>query len=207
MSRPSAIFSDRLTNSYISLDSVRQRFERLATTHVIPRRDIEHVYEGLFLKAYAAFESFIEDLFLGLLVESADIYSNKQSIIPRVKIRSYIIARELIKGSERKKYVNWIPYDNTLDLAKQFFRGGRPFTELNTAQKQHILKCAIIRNAITHNSKYSATRFGSYVLGSTPARERTPAGYLRGLYRISPPQTRYENCASELLRIAKFLAR
>jgi hypothetical protein len=104
--------------------------------------------------------------------------------------------------------VDWLPYDKTQDLAKIYFRGGRPFSELSAPQKEHLLKCHTIRNAIAHRSRYSLERFERHVIGNTPLppQQRTPAGYLKGIFRLYPSQTRYENMVAQLLSIARQLA-
>ena len=58
------------------------------------RRDIEQIHQGLFLEAVAAFERFIEDLFLDLLTKKATPYSSKT--IPRVFFSSRAVAMPVV---------------------------------------------------------------------------------------------------------------
>jgi hypothetical protein len=174
----------------------------------LSREAVARMYEALFLSAHVSAEGFLEELFLGLLVSGHGIKSGRTDIVPRVEIRSYSIARELITGAGRR-YVDWLPYDRTVDLAKLFFRGARPFNDLSETQRMVLFRCHTIRIAIAHRSRYSLSQFERHVIGSTPLppSERDPAGYLRGFFRISPTQTRFSNLLAQLLLIARDLAR
>ena len=114
----------------------------------------------------------------------------------------------MLIGTGSKKYVDWLPYEHTIELAQLYFQGGRPFEKLDTSQQQRLFKCTTIRNVIAHKSRSSIQKFDEHILGSNPLQpqERTPAGYVRGVFRISPMQTRYENIVAQLLIIAHFLA-
>jgi hypothetical protein len=129
------------------LDKTRQKITQLYNNKQISKTDLEHTYEGLFLNAHVAFEGFIEDLFIGLLVTGQGLQSSRQDIVPRITVRTHKIAREMILGSGRQ-YIDWFPYKRTSELAEIYFRGGRPFSELNPSQKDYLSRCHIIRNAI-----------------------------------------------------------
>jgi hypothetical protein len=207
MLRSSSQLSDDLARRLRSLDKTRQKIMLLHNNRQISRIDLEHTYEGLFLNAHVAFEGFIEDLFIGLLVTGQGLQSSRIDILPRVTVRTHKIAREMMLGSG-KQYIDWFPYKRTIELAEIYFRGGRPFSELNQTQKDYLSRCHIIRNAIAHKSRYSLKQFEDKVIGNAHLlpRERSPAGYLSGIFRTSPVQTRYENFAAQLLLIARHLA-
>lgn len=207
MPKPASELADRLNRRFRSLELTRAKIEILRNALSLSMRDVELVYEGLFLSAHSAFENFIEDLFVGLLLKGKRSVSRRRNIIPRIQVQSESIAYDLILGN-RKKYVDWLPYKNTLEYAEIFFRGGRPFSELDEYQKDHLVKCLFVRNAIAHKSKYSLRKFEEEVIGNTPLvhREKTPSGYLRGIFRTTPPQTRYENMIAQLSQIAAKLA-
>ena len=172
------------------------------------RRDAEQVYDALFINTMTAFETFLEDLFLGLLVDGQGLSSEKSTFSRRVTIRSHKVAREIVIGPNRK-YVDWLPYDQTEGRAKLFFRGGRPFTVVSTTERNLLKRCSAIRNRIAHNSRHSNETFQKVVIGnlSILPRDRTPSRYLRSLFRLNPAQTRYENLAAEILRLARRLAK
>lgn len=194
-------------NSFVShlnnLEKTRKKTESLLLKRIVVRRDIEQVYEGLYMGAITSFENWIEDLFIGLLVGRLQHCSSL--VAPRVSFKSGRVAREIIFSD--RNYVDWLPYRYTEKRATAFFRNGSPFTCLNRTdfKKLEIISC--IRNAIAHKSAYSKNKFEDEVIGSSPVtqQERTPSGYLRGIFRITPSQTRYENLINEMASIAKKL--
>lgn len=208
MSRDSSLLANEFASKLRSLEKTRSKIVVLKGQGLISRKAVSHFYEGLFLNAHVLFEAFLEDMFIGLLVNGNGVISNRSDIVPRVTIKSYTVARELVIGPSRS-YVDWLPYEKTIKLAKIYFRGGRPFSELSEPMTAHLKKCHLIRNAIAHKSQSSYKKFNDEVIGNTPLppQERTPAGYLSGDFRRSPPQTRYENIVSELLTIARSLSR
>ena len=76
------------------LDTTRRRVDHLVHIGHLPRRAGEQVYESLFLSCFTAFEVFIEELFLVLLVKPARAGSRGACAMPRVTVRSPGIARE-----------------------------------------------------------------------------------------------------------------
>ena len=172
------------------------------------QRDVEQVYRALFISTVTAFETFLEDLFLGLLVDGRGLTSERSTFSKRVIIRSPRVAREIVIGPNQK-YVDWLPYDLTEKRARLFFGGGRPFTAVSAPERRLLKRCSAIRNRIAHNSRHSNERFQKVVIGTLAIlpRNRTPARYLRSLFRLNPTQTRYENLAAEILRLARRLAK
>ncbi len=207
MSRPSSELAEALGRRFRQLDVTRRRVEDLLYKSLLSRRATEHMYEGLFLNAYRSFEGFIEDLFVGLLVEGAGYSSGRADIHPRLKVLSHQVAREVIIGP-RGRYVDWLPYERTLGLATRYFRGGRPFTDLPQQLHQQLNRTVDLRNAIAHRSRQSQDRF-QRILRSIrlPPQQRTVAGYLRDIYAQNPPQTRYEIMVAQLLSAARILAK
>lgn len=200
------VLADRLVRKYRALDLTRKRVDSLHANGQIVLRDKKQFYEGLFLKMHVLFETFLEDLFYGLLVENSAILT-PNNIRPRVSVRSHVIARELVQAG--KDYMDWIPYERTMDAAKIYFRGGVPFCQLSHAERTDIYKSHVIRNVIAHESRHSLKKFEKHLIGTTvlPVSERTPAGYLMGIFATSPNQTRYELYAAKLKNIAIKLTR
>ena len=209
--RPSRTLAESLARRYRSLELTRQRIEKLVGDGEISLRAAEHMYEGLFLSTFTAFETFVEELFVGLLVSNAGLYSETADVVPRFTIRSHIVARDLVIGAGRQ-YVDWLPSERTEERANVFFRGGRPFTLLRDPTMANVLavlgRGTIVRNAIAHKSRYSLHRFELNVIRGTalPPRERTPAGFLRGVGAGAPVETRYETYATGILTVARSLA-
>lgn len=188
-------------NSYIkALERTRQKSESLFNRGALSRREIEQFYGSLFMNAVIIFESFIENMFLGLLTNRFKIKTSK--IVPRVRFKSEVVARDFVLSG--KRYVDWLPYEEeTEKRSKIFFRNGMPFTILNSREKDNLRKIQCIRNALAHKSRYSIQQFEKHVIGSIPLtkRERSPGGFLKSQFRVSPMQTRYENLINELWAI------
>lgn len=182
-----------------SIEGTRRRMEA-APPGSARRKDIETVYEGLFLATVARFEVFLENLFFGLLVRR--ISGKSCGASPRISVSNDNVARSIVLRD--KKYLDWLPYGRTEQLAKDFLHSGRPFTLLDGIDKGTLTSLLIVRNAIAHQSRHARREFKVKVLGNAPLppRERTPAGFLRSQFRISPPQTRLELYVQQVRRVA-----
>ena len=185
------------------LDLTRKKMEQLLAEGTIVRRDIDQVYMGLYLDCMTSFESLIENLFMGLLSGRFDVATG--SAVPLVRFRNKPAIRPLLYAG--RPYADWLPYDRTEQLADRFFSNGGPFKLLNDNDKSLMRQCSYIRNAIAHKSPFSDNIFKSRVIGNQNlmAREKTPPGYLRSVYRHAPVQTRYEYFALSLAAIARKL--
>ena len=199
MAKPANDLANALVGHLKALEWTRSKMETLLARGVIVRRDTECVYEGLYLDAITSLENLIEGLFLGLLTGRI-VHSS--SVVPRVTFRSDRVARDVVFGG--RNYVDWFPYRYTEQRAMAFFRSGTPFTTLDKAHKTQLENLLYIRNAIAHRSNYAKRKFEQEVIGSLPLtpRERTPAGFLRSRFRITPVQTRYENLVADIVSIA-----
>src|SRR3989344_5155784 len=181
-----------------SLEYTRKKISKLFIDGRIARRDVEQVYKGLFLEATVAFESFIEDLFLGLLTNR--ILPNSSFTAPKIVFSSRAVAMPIIFNG---LYYDWLPYEHTRKRAKHFFKDGYPFTVLASDDSDKIESFLCIRNAIAHKSTHAKKKFEDKVIGSTslPPRERKVGAYLSGNFRSSPQQTRYESLILDMASI------
>jgi len=183
-----------------SLEQMRKKQEGLFLNHQIVTRDIEEIYGAIYLNAVASFESFIEELFIGLLV--GRIHSKHSRVAARVTIKSTKVARDiLLRG---RNFFNWLPYDNTEKTARIFFVDGRPFTILTMDDKELLGKCLVIRNAIAHKSRYAVRKFSKEVLSNITLapRDKRPKSFLRSQFSMSPPTNYYQHYVAETLKIA-----
>lgn len=172
--------------------------EYLLVNEAIDLDDIEQVYSGLYLDVFTSFEGLLENLFFGLLL--GEFASLSPDIVCRVISHSGPTARDILLIG--KQYLDWLPYQNTLERAEICFENGIPFTRLDDGNKSNLKRYYRIRNAIAHKSDFAQRKFEDEVIGSsivTP-REKKPAGYLRGIFRSS--QTRYQAISDELKAIA-----
>ena len=202
MPRNAVVLSEKFAGHLHYLDLTRRKMERLFLTRRVVRRDVEQVYSGLYMDSLTSFESLLEELFIGLLSGrfiTADqgagfplkTFKNKQAVI-----------NEIYGG---QNYVVWLPYRRTSDRARTFFQDGAPFTSLDGGDLNHIAQCLAVRNVIAHKSDYAKREFDKHVLARRShlmAREKTPTGYLRSVFRQRPAQTRYEELVLGLATIA-----
>ena len=186
------------------LDTTRRKLERLFAMGVVVKRDIDQVYSGIYMECLTSFERLIEDLFIGLL--SNRLVTSQTDTVPLVEFRNKQAIRPMVYAG--RNYVDWIPYHQTEERAKIFFRNGQPFTNLNAHDKNVIGQCTYVRNAIAHKSLRAKKVFDEQVLSRLPplmAREKTPTGHLRSVFRNNPMQTRYENYVFEMTALARKL--
>lgn len=151
LNKTSIYFVNKFIGHLNYLEKTRSKIEYLFSKDQIVRRDVEQVYSGLYIEAITSLETYIENLFLGLLV--GQIIHNSNKVIPRISFKSHIVARDVVYGG--RQYVDWFPYYRTEDRANAFFRNGFPFTFLDKADKGVIENIFYVRNAIAHKSNYS----------------------------------------------------
>lgn len=186
------------------LDKTRGQIEKLYQNRLVNRQLVEQTYAGLFITAYTGFESFLEELFIGLLVDSRGY--TQIGVKPRIIVKTHEIARELVFGG--RNYADWLPYDqHTKKRAGMFFSGGRPFSDLDNSAILLLKQSSYVRNVIAHQSSHSITQFLKNVVQnqSLSPREKKPFGYLRALH-AGPNQTKYEYHINTLLFVARQLA-
>lgn len=191
---------DKFQKKVRRLDAYRRKNEKLFLSGSIVDRDLDIVYEGIFLSAYVSFENFIEDQFINFLLGASPQLNSKPT--PRALFSDRRVARRILYG--RHSYVDWLPYDNTKKMAKAFFRRNNPFESLQNQEIRHINRLHFVRNYIAHESVASKNRFEAEVnIATLRPSQRRPAGYLRSSF--SAQQTTYESEVGHLIRIAALL--
>ncbi|MDJ0508585.1 MAG: hypothetical protein QNJ64_04920 [Crocosphaera sp.] len=182
----------------------RTKIENLFVDNSLDESDVLTVYDGLFLGLFTDFEQLLEELFWGLLGGKITIDGHKINEIRKVKISPRSEINSVILGGQR--YLDWLPYEKTIERAKIFFHDGVPFTNIDSDQKNNLRYYHRIRNAIAHKSPKSQAYFNKIIqnlpLLSSP---RTPAGYLRSKPRRQ--ETQYEIASAQLIQIALNLCR
>lgn len=202
MPRPASSISDDFTARLRTFERARAKFERLLLSGHVSRQDVGLFYEGIFLRTVTSFESLLEELFVGLL--SGGIVPAR-NVRPRVTFRSPAVARDVMLGG--RAYVDWLPYNHTDKRANAFFRAGLPFCKLDKAEIKSLERMLTIRNAVAHQSGAARTKFEKEVVGTSPLlpAEPTPAGFLRSVFRVTPPMTQYEDIAGTCALLARKL--
>ncbi len=182
MPRPAAKLSKKLTARLARVGRVRGKYEDLCQREHITDDELEDMYETWFLQSHLAFESFLENLFIGLLVGrlTAD-----RSIRPRIQVRSDRVAREVIFAG--KDYVDWMPFNSTKNRAEPFFRGGRPF-DLSEGDCTLLAEVQRIRNFIVHGSSHAERQYLKILDAHRVGVGRRKAGtFLRRHKTVGPP--------------------
>lgn len=203
MTKPAPELRTKLINKFKRLNYTRKKIDSLYDKNLIVNRDIDFVYDSLFLSAVSYFENFIEELFIEL---SCDNYSGSSTTKQTQIFPNKPLARKIIFSG--KKYVDWFPYDRTTNRAKIFFRNGHTFTNLSVSQKNLINnEILVIRNFIAHRSVHAKKRFNDEIVSlySLRPNQSKPAKFLRSIYRSHPRQTRFENYLFEMSAISNVL--
>jgi hypothetical protein len=171
--------------------------EKLYYDDKIVLRDVESVYEALFLRAVTGFE----DLFISIL-EGRTRYRPRGRVTVRMTAVSSDALKEILLQGNR--YMTWLPFDNTEKRANIYLRDGKPFSELSSGDRSMLKTITTIRHAIAHKSTHAMNEFERTVIGSQALlrRERRPAGFLRSQARANPSANRFEIYVGELGRIA-----
>lgn len=190
---------DSFESRIIQLEYTRKNIENTFTNNNLALRDVKYVYESLFINIVNLFEQSIEELFIGLLTNR--IKHNQYIIHPRVTFNSQMVARDVIKSNN--KYIGWLPYQNTKDLAKIYFRAGRPFSFPDHIQMGALTHMLTIRNAIAHKSRVALDKFHNNIISNQILlpREKSPAGFLRSQFRATPNQIRHQHYLRSLASI------
>ncbi len=177
--------------------------EKLYSNRQIYKVDLDSVYEALFLRAVTSFESFLEDLFLAILVGRAQYNGQRVRVLMSASSRGALM-KILLQGNT---YMSWLPFENTERRANLYLKEGRPFTDLDMGDKSQLKTISVIRNAIAHKSPYALSLFQKMVIGSVPLlqNERNPAGFLRTRISSGPAQTRFEVYMGQLGKCAGIL--
>jgi len=205
MSTSAQILAKTYTSKLTYLEHTRNKIERLYLEGSIVRRDIEQVYEALYISSITAFEALLEDLFFGLLM--GRLSSTTSGMRCKVTVSSEIVAREIALAGD--KYLDWLPYKRTEERARTFFASGIPFSLIDGNKRSLLQECLFIRNAIAHRSIYATEIYKKNVLGSRilPPRQRGPASFLRSQFRTSPSQCRYEYYIANLIQISRLICK
>jgi hypothetical protein len=192
---------DSLDRRLRALGATRVKLERLYDRGLLARRDLERVYEGLYVASVTAFEDFLEARFFELVLKPE---ARTSRVIPRADFKSAAVLREFVLGD--RPYVNWLPFTRTEARANVHLRGARPFDAVTQTDKRQMKDWMTIRHAIAHTSREARRKLEAEILSGVPLppRERTPAGFLRSTLR--PGVTRYENIVRQMLAIGSKLA-
>jgi hypothetical protein len=166
--------------------------------------------QGLYLVAVRSFEAFLEDQVIALACEKTEWTSRRLSNGTRVQWsrrlkerRPQLVKSIILRGRE---YVDFMPYEATIEISKLLFHGGRPFANLEQPYRISLTRCIRVRNYIAHESDHSYKMFlRSYSQIKTSRVSRPKAiHYLDDQIRAGV--TFFEHDISELVTISRFLS-
>ena len=194
---------DRFIQNLRRVDYTRKRMEELYSQKDIALRDLDAVYEALFLRAVTSFEVFLEDQFIAIVGGRANLPRGRAS--PRMTATSAKALSDILLQGDA--YMVWLPFLHTERRAHIYLKDGKPFSDLTDGDKSMIRYITIIRNAIAHRGSHAMNEFGRVIIGSQSLlrAEKTPAGFLRSRVRTGPTRNRFEVYTGELARIARTL--
>jgi hypothetical protein len=103
------------------IDATRSRMEDLFQAKRIRKTDVESVYESLFLRGITGFETFLEQLFISILLGKMT-YSGGRVVNLMTVTSKGALMTILLQGGN---YMDWLPYRKTEDRAKLYLKDGR----------------------------------------------------------------------------------
>jgi hypothetical protein len=165
-----------------------------------------------FFEIVLAWEDFIEDAFLTLMVKAKRYTRGCRSM---VVVDSKIKAFEMLKGDGKLPYIDWADVESIRKRATNIFKNGRPFEEPLSSGVIHFKRMRTIRNLIAHNSRHAQKKFedlirdlygsaqnftpGELISQSCPASIGLPP-------KIEPKGTILETYANILMTIVSHIA-
>jgi len=193
--------SNRLESNFNKFLITATRVKKVRESDVyLAKRDVDTFYEGIFLKTVTSFESFVEELFIGLLYKKYDLPTRKKIQKIAFEDRKTVLNFLLLNG--QKKYLDLLPFEKLKKNYKVFYKDENPFAVLNDSQKDILNQVFILRNAIAHNSITANKKFKKFLEDNHPAliSIKTPSQFLQTLN--NPNQTMFEVYLIELNSIA-----
>jgi hypothetical protein len=204
MTRPLSSIAADVNSRATGMRNYVNRMERLYLEGFLSQSDLHRVYAGAYISFYSDLEQFIERAFMGLLMNR--LRSDDLTVRPLVDIKSNTVAHAVIRGD--RKFVDWLPYETfTMQRAKAFFSGGRPFADLGKTERKALERANVMRNAIAHSSSQAKRRFLKVFTDGKPLPpdQLKPAGYLRGQHARN--QSRLDYMFGEAVNVMRVLCR
>lgn len=130
------------------------------------------IIELSFIKVYLAWENFLEETFILLML------GKNKKLVKYVSPKDQTHALELLK--EGREYPEWTKIDVILRKAEMLFKNGNPYKRYLNQINTEIKDMTAIRNSIVHRSDSSRTKFDNLVrssLGNSP-KNLTPGEFL-----------------------------
>ena len=163
----------------------------------------EYITELGFLRAFLAWEEFIEETFTLYLLGKSPPRGRPPHRYVEPPTRT--IAEQLIVP-ERRQYVRWTIAAEVAERADRFFRNGKPFSPTLRPQTNMFDDMRTIRNAIAHAQAASQNSFKSLVRRNSPTGTFPPnltiGGFLNSTVPASAPASSFFETYVERLRFS-----
>jgi len=168
-----------------------QRWAYMPTSTGWPKFTVFHmemVTEMALLRAFLAWEAFLEESFILYLWGKKPPRGKLPK--PCVHPPTRRVAEQLV--AEGKDYADWAEVEKVIKRAERFFQDGEPYSDALKSQKSRLQDIKIVRNAAVHSSSFSWEKFQILTrreLGTYPPR-LTVGGFLgMTVLHSSPPQS------------------
>ncbi len=142
-----------------------QQWVSIPTPKGVPKFTVPHmemVTEMAFLRAFSAWEAFLEESFI-LYLWGKDPprgrTPKRYAYPPTRKVAEQIVV------TESRDYADWSKFQNVIGRAERFFENGKPYSGALKSQQSKLQDIQTIRNAIAHSSAYSWERFQRLIRG------------------------------------------
>lgn len=123
---------------------------------------MEMVAEIAFLRAFSAWEAFLEESFILYLWGKDSPKGQAPKCYAHPPTRK---VAEQIVVTEGRDYADWSKFQNVIGRAERFFENGKPYSGALKGQQSKLQDIQTIRNAIAHSSTYSWERFQRLIRG------------------------------------------
>jgi hypothetical protein len=171
----------------------------------ISRSRRDHLTEMAFLRAFLAWEVFVEESFVLYLL-------GQRAPRGRAPFRYAFPPNQRAAMDwvvpEGRAYAGWTVPAHVTNRAERFFRGGRPFAQVLRGNQSLLEETRIIRNAIAHRSMSAHDKFESFVrtkLGVLPPRTTVGSFLLTINPVITPPASFLESYIGKIDLAAKLI--
>jgi len=159
---------------------------------------MEIVTEMAFLRAFLAWEAFLEESFILYLWGKNPPRGKPPK--PCVHPPTRRVAEQLV--AEGKDYADWAEVQNVIKRAERFFQDGEPYSDALRSRRSRLQDIKIVRNATVHSSSYSWEKFQILTrreLATYPPR-LTVGGFLGMTVPHSSPPQSFLECYLSVIR-------
>ena len=180
------------------LDNLNKQNKDKTKKFLLSKVDITNIVELSFIKVFIAWEQFLEESFLKIIVNSR-FKKNKTKCY--ISPKSIFHAKEILK--EGRQYSDWSNLEYVMRVSEAFLKDGEPYHSSIGLIRKELDEIKIIRNFIVHKSPAAEEKFKNIVrtyLGTCPLK-MVPGKFLFTTQSLNPSIT-FFNFYTDKLKIA-----